>query len=169
MNWQQNYVGLGKETVYGTPVSPTKFIPLLPSDGIQPDMDIKFNEAITGTAPKNKNAFIGLAELAGSFDSEAYPNFIGDVLQSLLGAPSTALVGGETIVYKHTFLESLTKKSYTIEQQIGEICKRYAGTQFKKLKVEAKVGDVVKISFDGMGKSQATQSPSTPSYETPRA
>ncbi len=164
----QNQIGIGKESTFGTPVAPTVFIPIKESDGIQINQDIQFLEAIKGTAPKNKGAFVGKIELSGGYESDTYPVFLGHVLLSAFGALNSAQVGGETIVYKHTFTEGFAKQSYTVEQKIGEIVKRFAGYIVKNIKIEGKVGEAVGVSFDGMGKSQADASLTTRTYENTR-
>ncbi len=162
----QNYVGFGKETTFGTEVTPTVYLSLKESDGIQINQSIQMIEAIKNSAPKNKDAFIGKVELAGGFNADVYPQFIGHPLYSVLGTVGSALL--ETGVYKHTFTENLTKKSYTVEQKIGEIIKRYAGYMVKNLKIEAKVGETAGITFEGLAKSQSTNAGTTPVFETPR-
>jgi hypothetical protein len=164
-----NYIGIGKETTYGNPVAPTVFLPIKESDGIQIDKDIQFIEAIkSGVAGKNKGAFVGKVEYAGGYESDAYPQFLGHILRSVFGAVSSALESGESTVYRHTFTEALTKFSYTVEQKIGEIIKRFAGFIVKNIKIEGKAGEAVSVAFEGIGKSQADASESTPSYETSR-
>lgn len=164
----QNHVGLGKETTYGTPVAPTLFIPLRESDGMSINTDVQFIPAIKGSAPLNQCAHIGKVELNGAFDSDAYPVFMGMILKSALGGEVDALVGGETVVYKHTFTESFTKQSYTIEEKYGEIAKRYAGFLATMFNIELNSGETAKFHFEGFAKSHAVQgSPATPSYETP--
>ncbi len=114
----QNHIGIGKETAYGTAVAPTVFLPINESDGIQINKDIQFVESIkAGVAGKNKFAYTGKVEYSGGFESDAYPQFTGHLLRSALGQVSSALESGETTVYKHTFTESLSKPSYTIEQK----------------------------------------------------
>lgn len=166
-NGVQNYVGIGKETTYGTEVAPTVYLPIKPSDGIKINQDIQMNEAIKGTAPKNKAAFTGKIELSGAFDSDIYPTFMGHLLLSALGAVNSAVVSGS--VYKHTFTEALAKASYTIEQKIGEVLKRFNGFIVKNIKVETKAGDPVTVSFEGMAKAQVDNAGTSPTYETNRA
>ncbi len=165
-----NHVGIGKEESYGTAVEPTVFIPIKESDGVQINKDIQFNEAIKSGVPgKNKGSFVGKVEYAGGYESELYPQFIGHLLRSAFGDVDSELAYGESDVYEHTFTESLTKLSYTIEQKIGEIIKRFAGFVVKNVKIEGKVGEALSFAFEGIGQSQATNAGATPTYETPRA
>lgn len=164
-----NHIGIGKETAFGTPVAPTVFLPIKESDGIQINKDIQFIESIkSGVAGKNKGAFVGKVEYSGSFESDAHPQFLGHILRSVFGSVSSALESGETTVYRHTFTETLSKPSYTVEQKIGEIVKRFAGFVVKNLKIESKAGESVAISFEGLAKSQSDATAQTPTYETSR-
>lgn len=161
-----NTVGFGRETVYGTKVTPTMFIPLKPSDGIDENMDKQFVEAIKGTAPKNKASFIGQVELAGGFESDLYPNYIGMILRSALGDYSVATEYGESAVYRHTYTETEDKPSYTVEKKAGDLIKTYAGYIVKMFSIEASAGDVVNFNFEGFAKSQENTTPATtPVYE----
>lgn len=166
-NSLQNHIGLGKESVYGTKVAPTVFIPTLePAKGISINMDKQFRTAIKGTPGKNQVAFNGLAVMECEYELDAYPDIIGHVFNSALGAPSSALVGAETVVYKHTFTDKFTKPSYTIEEKFGDIVKRYGGFIFNGFELTAKKGEAVMLSFTGQGQNQGDVSASTPSYET---
>lgn len=164
----QNQVGIGKEVSYGTPVAPTFFLPVKESDGIQISNDTKFVESINGTPAKNKDSFKGKVEIGGGYDAYLYPQFLGHILRSALGQVNSALASGETAIYKHTITEVVAKPSYTVEQKVGEIVKRFAGFVVRNFKLEAKVGEDIGLSFEGVGKSQATASASSPSFETTR-
>lgn len=167
-NQLQNHVGIGKESSYGTAVAPTVFFIPQEVKGMNIDMDRQYNEGVKGTAPKNKNAFSGIAKLEGGYEMDLYPLASTYVLHSALGGVNSALESGETEVYKHTFTESFTKPSYTVEEKFGEVIKRYAGYVAQKFTVEVKKGETAKISFAGMAKSQNSETPATASYETTR-
>lgn len=164
-----NYIGLGKELVFGTAVAPSVFLAIKESDGVKVNVDTQMVEAITGSPAKNKDAFRGKVEISGGLEADIKPNALGHILLSAMGAVNTVATYGESLVYTHTFAESATKQSYTIEQKYGEIIKRYNGFVFKNFKIATKAGESVNISAEGMGKNQTDQSPaSTPSYETSR-
>lgn len=163
-----NTVGLGKESSYGVPVAPTVFIPIKESDGVQINMDTQFVEAIKGTAPKNKDAFTGKVEMTGGFESDLYPLFVGNIINSAMGNVVSALESGESSVYKHTFTENTSKPSYTIEQKFGEIIKRFQGYIVRTFSIEGKAGEAVSFNFEGFAQNQANASPTTPTYETSR-
>lgn len=165
---QQNHIGIGKESVYGTPVAPEVYLPVKEVKGISIDMDKKFVEAVIGTAPKNKSAFNGLSVINAEYEMDLYPESIGHVLYGALGGKTTDVAEYESVVYRHIFSEAWAKPSYTLEEKFGDICKRYAGAGWKSFSVEAKKGEAVAFSFQGMGSTQADDAGTTPAYETGR-
>lgn len=163
-----NQVSVGKETTYGTAVAPTVSIPVRPSDGIQPQHDVVGVEAINTTAPKNKSLFGGIVNYNGGFEADLYPTSIALILLSALGASSPAQVGGETLVYKHTFTEAVAKTGLTVEQKVGDLIKRYAGFIASRITIGGKVGEAISFSFEGGAKAEADATAITPVYETTR-
>lgn len=163
-----NQVSIGKEATYGTAVAPTVSIPIRPSDGIQPQRDAVGVEAINTTAPKNKSIFGGVLSYNGGFEADFYPTSVALLLLSALGDVSSALVGGETLVYKHTLTEAVAKKGLTLEQKIGSLVKRYAGFVASRITIGGKVGEAISFSFEGGAKSEADATAITPVYETTR-
>lgn len=161
-------ISIAKESAYGTPVTPTISLPVKESDGIQTNQDVVAIEAIKGTAPKNKGFFKGKRTYEGGFDTDLYPQNLGLIFLSTLGAVQTAVANGETIVYNHTFTETVAKKSLTVEQKIGSLTKRFAGFIVKSIKMAGKVGETISLSFEGIGKTSADATAITASYETTR-
>lgn len=166
-NGISNQISLGKESTYGTPVVPSLSLPVGASDGIQVKQEVIGIESIKGTSPKNKGMFLGKQSFEGAYDMGAYPQSFGFLLLSALGGLSTSTIEAGT-VYKHTFTESPTKPGLTIEQVIGQISKRYAGFVVNKIKISAKVGDLVMVNISGFAKSQADATAITKTYETVR-
>lgn len=161
-------ISVGKESAYGSAVTPTVSLPVKESDGIQINQDVVAVEAIKGTAPKNKSFFKGKKTYEGGFEMDLYPQNLGLLFLSALGAVQSAVANGETIVYNHTFTESVAKKSLTVEQKIGSLTKRFAGFIVKSIKMAGKVGETITLSFEGVGKSVADATAITASYETTR-
>ena len=159
-------ISLGKESVLGTAVTPSLSIAVLPSDGVVTEQDAVGVEAIDTDPALNKDFVEGVREFNGSFEMNAYPQALGYLLESVLGDSSSALVASETIVYKHTFTEAVTKPSYTLEQKIGSIVERIAGFTVSKLSFELNVGEPLKLTFEGKGLSKSDASAITASYET---
>jgi len=161
----QNQISIGLEGTYGTAVTPTLSLPVNASDGISIKQEVIGVEAIKGTAPKNKCMFLGKQSFEGSYELGVYPQSIGYILLSALGTDTPSTIEAGT-VYKHTFSESPTKIGLTVEQQVGEITKRFAGFVANKLKFSAKTGSLVNVNVAGLAKSQADATKITKTYET---
>jgi hypothetical protein len=165
-----NYIGIGKESTYGIAVSPTTYLKINESDGISINKDSQYVESIiAGVQAKNKEVFDGKIEYTGGYELALNSSDIGLILLSALGDVTSEQVTGETTVYKHTFSESLTKLSLTIEQKIGEIVKRFTGFLVNSIKIEGSAGDVNTFSFEGFAKTQVDNVETTPTYSTERS
>jgi hypothetical protein len=162
-----NYIGLKKETAFGTPVSVDKYLKINESDGIQINNDIQYVESIlAGVHAKNKEAFKGKIEISGGYELPLTPQYPVLILYSALGGLNTTTI--ETGVYKHTLTEQLTKPSLSVEQKIGEIVKKFAGFRVSNFSIEGKAGEMFTLSFEGMAKNQADATETTPVYESHR-
>jgi hypothetical protein len=159
-------ISLGKETELGTAVVPNLSIAVLPCDGVVTEQDAVGVEAIDTSPALNKDFVEGIREFNGSFEMNAYPQALGYILESALGNSDSELVGSETAVYKHTFTEKVTKPSYTLEQKIGSIVERFAGFTVSKFGLELKVGEPLKLTFEGKALSKSDANAITASYET---
>jgi hypothetical protein len=162
-----NYIGLGKEATFGTPVSVDKYLKINESDGIHINNDTQFVEAIiAGVNAKNKEAFKGKVEITGGYQLPLTPQYPILVFYSAFGGLSTANL--EAGVYKHTITEELTKPSLSVEQKIGEIVKKFAGFRTSGFSIEGKAGEMLALSFEGIAKSQSDTTETTPTYESHR-
>lgn len=161
-----NTVQIGKESTFNTPVSPTiGMIPDYGSDGVVIDPDIQYIEGMKGTAAANKCSFVGNNKYAGNFSANFYSHFCSHLLLSSMGTDTPSTVEAST-VYKHTFSESASKPSYSLQQKFGEIIKRFGGFTVKGWTLDVKTGAPVKFNFNGLAASQATQSDGSPAFET---
>lgn len=160
-----NQISVGVETTYGTPAEPSLSIPILPSDGIRTEQEAVGVEAIDTSPAQNKSFVRGLRNYPGSFSLNAYPNAMGYFLYSALGGVATETVYGESVVYEHTFTETVSKPSLTIEQVIGDLEEKYAGYIASGFNLQFAVGQPVSLSTEGMAKTAATDEKSSPSYE----
>lgn len=159
-------ISLGLESVIGTPVVPSVSIAVLPSDGVVVSQESVGVEAIDTNPAKNRDFFSGIRDFDGSFEMNAYPQGMGYILASALGADSPALVGSETLVYAHTLTEAVVKPSYTLEQVIGGLTERFAGFTVSGFTLTLAVGEPVKLAFTGKALSlDSGSSAITPSYE----
>lgn len=160
-----NHIVIGKETTWGTAVVPAVAVPILPSDGIQIETNTTGVEAIKVTQAKNKLFFLGKRTFVGGYEFNLYPIFLTSILKSVFGS-DTVTEPEAGVVYKHTYAESTTQMPLTVEQKIGSIVRRYNGYIVKNFKLSGKVGELLSMTIDGIGKGQATASAVTPSFET---
>lgn len=161
-------ISFGLESTWGTPVVPNKSLAVKPGDGIQTDNDIQFVSSIKAQLAKNASSFKGAVTNEGEYEFDFIPGVVGYFLKSVFGSVSSALSGGETIVYDHTFSEIETKPSLTIEQAVGDIVRRYAGAIASGLKLSCKTGETLVGNTALKAKSSASASKISASYETIR-
>lgn len=160
-----NQISIGVESSLGTPVAPTISLPVLPSDGVKTEQAPVPVEAIDTTPAKNKGFVQGLREYPGSFEMNAYPQALGYLFKSIFGDVTSALEASETAVYKHDFAEVVSKAGLTVEQVIGTSVERFTGFVVGKVTIEGKVGEAIKITFEGRALSVASNTKITPTYE----
>jgi hypothetical protein len=163
-----NAISFKRESVWGTPVTPDKSMPVNFTGGIQTQQDIQFVESVRGRLAKNQASFVGNRSHEGDFEFSLNPDHSGFFLLTAIGDVSSALASGETVVYDHTFSESESKPSLTIEQKIGDNVRRYAGAICQEFKVSGNPGEIVTATASMMAKSQASATAITPVYtDTP--
>jgi hypothetical protein len=162
-----NQISVKMEDTYGVAETPDFSVPILPSDGIRTEQEAVGNEAIDTHPAKNKSFTRGVRNYPGNFEMNAYPEAMGYFLLSALGAVQSAAAYGETTVYEHEFTEVVAKPSMTLEQVIGELVERYAGYICGGFNLQFEVGQPLKFSTPGMGKTVASATKISPAYETP--
>jgi Phage tail tube protein len=163
----KNQLSFKRESTFGTAVTPDKFIPVHFGGGMNTDPQIKMLSSVKAQLAKNYDSVQGVNKHEGDYGMDLFPGYPGYFILSALGNVSSALKGGETVVYQHTLTEAVTKPSMTVEQVIGENIRRFAGTIIHSFKLSCKIGDVAVLDVKPMGKSQAYQAtPITAAYET---
>ena len=96
-------VGIGKETVRGTSVAPSFWLPKMELE-IDDVVEQAINESSVGVIEDAENAEITLKKSAGTLSGRVNNDSFGLWLLACLGSEAApALVGGETIVYDHSF------------------------------------------------------------------
>lgn len=161
-------VSFGLESTWGTAVTPNKALAVHPGNGIQTNIDTQFISQIKGQLAKNSFAFKGKSSHEGEYEFDFIPGNVGYILKSLFGGLSSALKGGESVVYEHTFSEAAAKPSLTIEQAVDQIVRRYAGSIVTSLKLNSKVGEALTGNASIKAKTHASASAVTPANETVR-
>lgn len=158
-------ISFAPESTWGTAVTPTKSIGVHPGDGLTVNRPAKFPTAIKGTLAKNNmGSYKGAATYDGSFELDYIPGYADYLLKSAIGTSSPTLV--ETGVYEHTYTEAEAKTSLTVEQAVGEVVNRFAGTSATGFKINASVDNPAVLTIPMVAKTVASQTAITPAYET---
>lgn len=163
-----NAISIILESVWGTPLTPDKSMPVNFTGGIQTVQDIQMVNSVTSRLAQNQDAFIGNRTHEGDLEFPLNPDWVGYFMLTAFGAVDTVVAGGESIVFDHTFSEAEDKPSLTIEQAIGENVRRYAGAIASSFSISGTPGEVVNATVAMMARTQATASAITPVYtDTP--
>lgn len=162
-------IGIGKESARGTAVAPTFWIPkmeLSHDDKIQQVV----NESSVGVIEDAEDASIVQKYAEGSLKGRAQDDSLGLWLLSAIGSVSSAAVGGETLVYDHTFsvLESGQHPSLTVavkDPNAGNGL-RYTLAMLESFEFSAELNRYVEIAVKYRANANATGAALTPSYPT---
>lgn len=93
------HVGLAKETTYGTPVAATDYVKFA-SESLNETIEQVKSEILNGVVD-DAPTYEGMHTVAGDLAFDVYPNVVGNLLRSALGAPATTMVVAG--VYSHVF------------------------------------------------------------------
>lgn len=160
-------VGGAKETVWGTGVVPTFFVPFS-SEGFKDGPEAITELQVRGILdidPKYK----GMNMVSGSLAGIVYPSQFGNLLRAALGPPVTTGVGP----YVHTFTPlqaafsadaALPPYSFTVKRDATQTV-RYEGCVCSKLGMKFAQGD--KLTFDSSWMGKTTSIPANPTVTLP--
>jgi hypothetical protein len=149
------YFGVGVETVAGTSVAPSKFLPVKNVNfDVQQD-EILFRE-IAGSR-QAQQSFAGTLRPSVSFDTAVYPaGATGVVLRGLFGAVATANAGASTTAKTHTFSDAAVLPSLSFERSDvpgagGLLHERIPGCKIESVSFSAEFGSEVNMSVTAQG------------------
>lgn len=164
----QGYVGLAKETTFGTAVAPSTFLPVSSFES-STDPQNYYPEQIKGNRSKTMGVPMGKKHEA-SIEQDAEPNSLGFYLLGALGAVATTQpdAAGAPTAYQHIFTPANTLPSFTFERYETIMMQTIAGAKFDSLSLSIEAGSdgVMKVSGDMLAKSIAdkTGSAATTAY-----
>jgi len=159
------YVGLKKETTFGTAATVDTFVPVKSMEATQ-DPQNYYPEVIRGTRGKAKGIGMGIKNEM-SLEMDAEPQSIGHLLLAALGSVSTAPNAPVTGAYTHTFLPGNTLPSFTFERNDTVMTKTIAGAKADTLTLSMEAGGDGSLvaSVDWIAQSLVDKaSASVPSY-----
>lgn len=138
MPLSNGYVGLKKETTFGTAATVDTFLPVKSFEATQ-DPQNYYPETIRGTRGKAKGIPMGLKnELSLEMDAE--PQSIGHLLLAALGSVSTVPNSPVTGAYTHTFLPANSLPSFTFERNETVMTKTISGAKAESLTLSVEAG-----------------------------
>ena len=162
-------VGIGKETTRGTAVSPAFW---LQQDELSFQKRVKkeAHQGVIGVLDKQSFMDIVQEYADGAIGGNVLDRSFGLILLATLGSISTALKGGESVVYNHTITQnqSNTGQSLTIVRKDANGDLRYALATAKSLEIKMEQGQYVKFTFETVSKKGASAT-STVSYSAENA
>lgn len=142
------YVGYSLETVEGTFVAPSVFLPVS-SFNFDNTNDYIIPDQIRGSRDRSI-AMAAAFATSGSMEMELVPNGISALLRSAFASAgalvsSSAYTGGG---YEHTFQPGNTSPTFTFEMSAGDIiAMRYGGIRVNTLEINASFNEIVTASW----------------------
>lgn len=108
-------IGIGKETVRGTAVAPTYWLPKMDLE-IDDKVNVVVDESAVGVIESTKGQDVATKYAEGSITGRLSDTTLGLVLLGIFGTDTPTLVGGESVVYDHAFtvLQSAQHPTLTI-------------------------------------------------------
>jgi hypothetical protein len=169
------HVGLGKETTWGTAVAASDYLRFA-SEGINEEIEQILSESIGGIVDESAS-FEGAHTISGDVSFEVYPNILGHLLRSALGAPVTTQPDAlnNPTVYQHVFTpvqsnfsNVCTLPPYTFEVHRDlEQAFQYAGGVVNELMLSfGSDNKIMQGSASIIAKALSLIAKTTPSFET---
>lgn len=150
------YVGYGLETVEGTAVAPTIFLPVS-SFSVDNTNDYIMPDQIRGNRDRSV-AMPAPVTTSGQMDMELVPDGIGGLLRSAFASAgvlvtSSPYSGGG---YEHEFEPGNSSPTFTFEMSAADVLIiRYGGVRVNTLEINAAFGEIVTASFGLEGTTRA--------------
>lgn len=163
-------MGVAKEAVRGTAVAPTDFVPARTASDVVKMVEKTMVKESRASKFGTYGTEITHSRGEGELEFNLKNRTIGYFLLSLLGSVSSALKGGESAVYNHTFSILATSPAnptlaLALSQQ-GFQHYEYNGVLITKLDIEAKLDDVVTAKVGFISKDEAEHADYTPAFNS---
>lgn len=170
-------LGLAQESVYGTPVTPTRF----------PESDAQIKYEISTVDGRGLRPSKGVKRLArntvskfegkGSISLDVGTRGFGMLLNAVMGGiTNTAIPSSSPVLYQqvHTLSQSdAVTKSFTVQELLPTIGgddvwpHTFTGVVFESMEISAKEGGILEAVFEVVARALSTIEPgATPSYPT---
>jgi len=164
------YLGLGKESAFGEPVSPTRFVDPLRID-VTCEKEPVLRRTVASRFPLDKMP--GSVIASGEIELQADPETVGDFLLMLLGKVEVSQPdsSGAPSVYQHLFTACEIGESpptYTLEIGADDSARRIISTIIESLKLELAPGEYVSATAGILGQKEEQSTLVSPSFPATR-
>lgn len=160
-------LGVGKETIRGTPVAPSVYIPVTADSEMEYKLNLIEDELIRGIFERFPPQ-AGTKECSGTIGLEVDDKNCGLFFLSLLGDLSTQDIGGAGGAYQHTFKRHSSEiklPSLTIYLDRKMVKKRYPLSVVKSVSFTGAGDGKISASFSVIAKTEEdTTEPMTPTW-----
>jgi len=165
------YLGLGKESAFGEPSTPTRFVDPLRID-VACEKEPILRRTVASRFPLDKAP--GNVIASGEIEVQVDPETIGDFLLMLLGEVEVSQPDptGAPSVYAHTFTACEIGEippTYTLEIGFDGSARRIISTILESLKLELAPGEYVSATAGILGQKEEQSTPQTPSFPSARS
>jgi hypothetical protein len=169
-NFQDWSVGIGKESTFGTAVTPNRWLEITEAKVPSIDRGIKQGSGIRpgSRVARSARRVQTTRQASGDLTVEAFSKGLGMLLEACMGAGASALVSGSTYQQVHVFADTLP--SYTLQYGVpnhaGTIRPiTFSGSTVSAFELGGAVGDIaiLKTTWDCRNWTTATALTS-PSY-----
>jgi hypothetical protein len=143
------YLGLGKESTYGTPVAPAVYAALTKPAKSTVNVPLADVPNVNTYGPLATTPGIRSAEF--SAEATVTPNFLGAALSALMGSPTTT---GTTPNFTHTFTPKTAVPSFTAEHDDGVDTFRTQGLKLAELNFSHNPDGYLSYTLSGMGQDR---------------
>ncbi|MEV6046036.1 phage tail tube protein [Streptomyces xanthochromogenes] len=160
----RSFLGIAKESVFGTAVAATNFIPvksMKPKD----KQDFLEDAGQRGSMVDSYGKIAGTLMSEYDFDGDVFPDTIGFPLAGVLGDVTTT---GASAPYTHAMAVLNTgtgqPPSYTLSDYYAITTRQYAGMKFSEVGLKFSGDGLLTYSAKAVALGSATASAPTPSY-----
>lgn len=171
-NFQDWSCGIGKESVFGTGVTPTRWLEITEATvptidrGIKQGVGIRPGSRVARSARRVQTT----RQASGDLTVECFSKGLGLLIEACMGSGTSTMVSGSTYQQVHTFADTLPSHTiqYGVPNHAGVIRPlTYRGCTVSAFEIGGAVGDIatMKATWDVRDWTTATAL-TTPSYPT---
>lgn len=155
------HLGFAKETTWGTPVAPTRYMPFNEFSA-EEELGTVVDESRRGNITKDYGVIPTTLKSNLELSMFLYPDIVGVLFKNML--PNVTTTG--TGPYVHTLKAGTTQSSLTFQHFNGADERQYAGVILDEITISGETTSPIEISVTGQGKSGQVVATTTPTIET---